>query len=80
MSRSNSQTPPLETGPADRPTANQARALRLPLLQKDKREDAQENYAGDKAIRHAVSHAHDVRRIDDFRHVQTLSIKRCGGT
>jgi hypothetical protein len=59
-------------GVADGPTAHQARAFKPRLLQKDKCDDAQENYAADYSIRHTVSHAHWVRRSDGFRHVQSL--------
>jgi hypothetical protein len=58
-----------QAGPADRPT-DKARAFKPLLLQKDKCEDAQNKYTADHSIRHTVSHAHYVRRIDDFRHVQ----------
>jgi hypothetical protein len=42
------------------------------LLQEDEGEDRQDEYAGDHDISDAVSHAHCVRRSDDFGHVENL--------
>jgi hypothetical protein len=48
------------------------------LLQKDKGEYPQKNDTADNCIGDGVSDASFVRRLDDFGHVQTRSMKRCG--
>ena len=63
---------PAGDGLADGPKADIAWALKPPLLQKDKCEYRQNKYTGDNHISNTVSHAHYVRRSDDFRHVQNL--------
>jgi hypothetical protein len=47
-------------------------AFKPRLLQEDEGEYRQDKYSGDNDIRNTVSHAHCVRRSDDFRHVQNL--------
>ena len=59
-------------GLTDGPKADKERAFKPLLLQKDEREYRQDKYAGDYSISNTVSHAHCVRRGDDFRHVQNL--------